>query len=387
MFATLIARRGEVRNLHRVSRVSPDGRRLGFTLVELLVVIAIIGILVALLLPAIQAAREAARRSQCSNNLKQLSLACLNYESSRRKLPPGAFLGEGSAWSAFILPYLEEGSVFDALTIGEDKNGNFQWGSAGGKEYSSVDELGEQFRNIRLVETVIQAFRCPSAALPEHQYDLSADGYLVMRRVPASYLGVASGLAQYQYPSYWLRIQKHPAAAPTWPGADGVLVGIHHTEDVSSGQIPLRKITDGTAKTLMIGEAVHDVETVDQFGHTAEDVRGGRVDHWYGGSDDIDTKIGNNSFSDPSEFLGSTAVGINLPKSGVENRQICAGREDSAACQALQLSFGSKHPGIVQAAYVDGHIESIQEDIDAQVWSDLGTRASQYYSTGGADRR
>src|SRR5882724_1366526 len=81
-----------------------------FTLVELLVVIAIIGILVALLLPAIQAAREAARRSQCQNNLKQIGLAITNYESATKTLPPGAFLGEGSAWSAFILPYLEEGN-------------------------------------------------------------------------------------------------------------------------------------------------------------------------------------------------------------------------------------------------------------------------------------
>ncbi len=104
----------------------------GFTLVELLVVIAIIGILVALLLPAVQAAREAARRSQCTNNLKQTGLAIMNYESTFGELPPGAFLGEGSSWSAFILPYLEEGNVFSNLTIGEDQNGNFQWGSPGG---------------------------------------------------------------------------------------------------------------------------------------------------------------------------------------------------------------------------------------------------------------
>ncbi len=387
MFFIPIIRQINLRYRRRVFPVADRRKCFGFTLVELLVVIAIIGILVALLLPAIQAAREAARRSQCSNNLKQISLACLNYESARGKLPTGAFLGEGSAWSAFILPYLEEGAVFDSLTIGEDENGNYQWGSPGGKEYGSVDELGDKYRNIRLAETVITAYRCPSAGLPEHQYDLSADGYLVMRRVPCSYMGVASGLAQFQYPSFWLRIQKSPSVAPLWPGADGVLVGIHHKEDVSSGQIPLRKITDGTAKTLMVGECIHDFETVEQLGHSSEDVRGGRVDHWYGGSDDIDTKIGSNSFSDISEFLGSTAVGINLPKSATENQQICLGKEDSPACQSLQLSFGSKHPGIVQMAYVDGHIESINEDIDAQIWSDLGTRASQYYSTGGAGRR
>ncbi len=361
-------------------------RPAAFTLVELLVVIAIIGILVALLLPAVQAAREAARRSQCSNNLKQIGLAAMNYESSRGKLPPGAYLGEGSSWSAFILPYLEEGASFDGLSIGEDDNGNFQWGSPGGAEYPSVASLGDQFRNVQLVETVFPVYRCPSMALPEHLYDLSADNYLVMRRVPASYLGIASGLAQNQFPSFWLRVKKHPSVQPLWEGADGVLVGIHHQEDTRAGQIALRKITDGTSKTGMIGEAVSDVETVSSLGRTPEDKRGNRKDHWHGGSDDIDTSIGSDSFSDMSEFLGSTGVGINLQGTSAENQQLCRS-PDAVACQALQLSLGSEHNGIVQVLYVDGHVESIEEDIDSLVWRDIGTRAGQSFSNGGADRR
>ncbi len=102
--------------------------RQGFTLVELLVVIAIIGILVGLLLPAVQAAREAARRTQCANNLKQIALAVLNYESSTKRLPALAHDGNGTAatgmgaaagrsysWVISVLPYIEQGPAYDAI--------------------------------------------------------------------------------------------------------------------------------------------------------------------------------------------------------------------------------------------------------------------------------
>ena len=96
-------------------------RSAAFTLVELLVVIAIIGILVALLLPAIQAAREAARRSQCINNLRQLSLGCLNHESSNKRLPAGFTTmappqsDVHHTWASYILPYLEEANLFGTV--------------------------------------------------------------------------------------------------------------------------------------------------------------------------------------------------------------------------------------------------------------------------------
>src|SRR5690349_2879783 len=93
------------------------GRGRGFTLVELLVVIAIIGMLVALLLPAVQAAREAGRRMQCSNNLKQVLLALHNYENLNKAFPPGGLVnkpdGFGHSWLVRILPMLEYGNIYN----------------------------------------------------------------------------------------------------------------------------------------------------------------------------------------------------------------------------------------------------------------------------------
>lgn len=98
------------------------GRHRGFTLVELLVVIAIIGILVALLLPAIQAAREAARRTQCVNNMKQIGIALHNYHDTYRILPYGSFNlrevwpSNGTNWRALILPFMEQSAIHSQLT-------------------------------------------------------------------------------------------------------------------------------------------------------------------------------------------------------------------------------------------------------------------------------
>jgi prepilin-type N-terminal cleavage/methylation domain-containing protein len=119
----------------------------GFTLVELLVVIAIIGILVALLLPAIQAAREAARRSQCSNNVKQLAVAMHNFHDSHKKFPRNYRQVGGNAWEAVganyhLLPFIEQAALFDE---GESRPTDWNW-----------------FRNT-LMNTPIQGFRCPSA--------------------------------------------------------------------------------------------------------------------------------------------------------------------------------------------------------------------------------
>jgi prepilin-type N-terminal cleavage/methylation domain-containing protein len=167
----------------------------GFTLVELLVVIGIIAILIALLLPAVNSAREAARRVQCSNNLKNIGLAVRNYETTFNQYPAGASAqfnstairrpsSAGLTWSAFILPYIEETATWDILRTDEAY-------------------IGIVWKPIIGSERVISSYRCPSAGLPEHMYDTSSGGGITQDgivsgiysdRVPGSYLACASGM-------------------------------------------------------------------------------------------------------------------------------------------------------------------------------------------------
>ncbi|MDZ4659425.1 MAG: DUF1559 domain-containing protein [Bythopirellula sp.] len=354
----------------------------GFTLVELLVVIAIIGVLVALLLPAIQAAREAARRSQCTNNMKQIGLGLQNYYSATGHFPPGALMFEGSAWSIYLLPYLEQGAAFAGLEIGETRAGNNQWASE--NEYTDATKLGPDYRNVQIIETVIDTYRCPSMGLPAHQLDRSSVGWWVMNRVPASYIGVATGLQRKQFPSYFLRGREAPPEAAFYQGADGVLYGIHKDEDSSDKGMKIQRIEDGTSNTVIVGETWHDIVTEEKFGPNGEPAAGNRKDHWWGGSDDIDTTLGNNDVRDLSEFLGSTAVAINYHRTPEENQKFCQSSTDSR-CQALQLAFGSEHPQSVNMSFCDGHVENVAEDVDEKVWSDYGTRASQTLTGGGGD--
>jgi prepilin-type N-terminal cleavage/methylation domain-containing protein len=126
-------------------------RRRGFTLVELLVVIAIIGVLVALLLPAVQAAREAARRMSCGNNLKQLALAVHNYHDTHNFFPPEMMTNPGWGWGAFILPYIEQANLYQQLNPGA---------------VTALPPAPTLFGGVPLLQRPVKTFRCPSDAGP-----------------------------------------------------------------------------------------------------------------------------------------------------------------------------------------------------------------------------
>lgn len=179
---------------HAVPATSRSPRRsLGFTLVELLVVIAIIGVLVALLLPAIQAARESARRSQCTNNMKQLALGAINFESAQKRLPPsGQCDSTGGASTTYmihsvatyILPYIEQQAIYDkfdtesnpqtAYSATVTASGALQTGTgclihpdAKGRNYDDPAHPAGQLA----AKTKVDTFICPTTPIPNDSRD------------------------------------------------------------------------------------------------------------------------------------------------------------------------------------------------------------------------
>ncbi|MHC2067673.1 DUF1559 domain-containing protein [Bremerella sp. T1] len=195
-------------------------RRHGFTLVELLVVIAIIGILIALLLPAVQSAREAARRMQCSNNLKQICLAFHNYADVHKGFPQARITGvyDGansvfSGWPTAILPYIEQGNLAELYN-------------------ENLPHFHED--NQDLVRTQVDLFVCPSTPNGDRQVQLST-GPTESTLIADRYGGPGD---------YYVRLQTW-----VWPGGDTLDVGLD-----SNAATPMAKFTDGLSNTVLLGE-------------------------------------------------------------------------------------------------------------------------------------
>jgi prepilin-type N-terminal cleavage/methylation domain-containing protein/prepilin-type processing-associated H-X9-DG protein len=335
----------------------------GFTLIELLVVIAIIGVLIAILLPAVQSAREAARRAQCVNNLKQQGIALHNWHDINKHFPVGSLLDEktgsnglGVTWSAFILPQLENQQLFDALSIYDDRH---QWAEPGsGRPSASVTSVDATDRNIAAEETVVQVFRCPSAAIPLHIFDVSTDFWAVQKRVPATYLGNCSGsiLADWGTTDLIQREMFKGKANVNGQTADGVFRTQYTTR--------FSDLTDGTSSTVMVGEALPD--PVASSPNVGEDPTNGRQasrgfpcnkDHWSIGGDDADFT------RDMSEFFGSTAIVINHPKVPTTN----------PTWPQYEMSYGSAHPGGANFLFSDGSVRFLKSAVALPVFRALGT--------------
>jgi prepilin-type N-terminal cleavage/methylation domain-containing protein/prepilin-type processing-associated H-X9-DG protein len=242
----------------RASSTSTARRaKLGFTLVELLVVIAIIGILIALLLPAVQAAREAARRSQCSNNMKQQGLGLHNYHDSYKTFPfswshdfpacPSPAGANAQVWGARILPYIEQNQLYERYHSTVPP-----FNEAPGFGYGAQETADNQ----AAIQTVIDTFICPSA--PEapgsriYNGDLSPTFPVTWRAAPSDYIassGVRGDFARLAYANF--------------PGGSGGQrhgpmreVGHDITGNCSydAPSSAISTVTDGTSQTIVVGE-------------------------------------------------------------------------------------------------------------------------------------
>jgi len=317
-------------NIASGRRGTNRSRKRGFTLVELLVVIAIIGILVALLLPAIQAAREAARRTQCNNNLKQIAVAVHNYSDIHKAIPPvsggiqtAAYVGcagwvvsNGFSWRALILPHIEQQTLYDRMDMTKNTLGCWPPGDNTG----AFPRLGEPLpvSNPQVGNTIIPTFMCPSD--PTRQ--VGTEG-------PTNYAGIWGDVAR--------------------PEADR---GIFSRLKVTMGHI-----TDGTANTAMVGEVF----------------RGKACDHVYNGVGTVNGQRCRRWVEETGYCGAATNVTPNWP----QNDLITWVDMHCGGCfQATdRRPISSLHPGGALCAYGDGAVNFIPDGVDRTVWAATGSRS------------
>jgi len=290
-------------------KIRPNRPSAGFTLVELLVVIAIIGILVALLLPAVQSAREAARRTQCTNNLKQIGLACLMHHDVKGFFPPGICVPNGTSsgnlypkscreledfdcpeqpiqgkwgsWLVWMMPYIELGTLYDQL----DLSGR-EYGYTGPPHYPGG--------------TYVPAFVCPSDYIDEPH-----------ARYNQYYFGINSYFAN--------------AGTKAWPVAKAKFDGvIFYNSKVSS-----QKVTDGLSKTLLVGERhSYDADYQQRYRAESNHLKNYRGWAW-------------TNYNSGQDHLGDTAYPINAGF-------YVTGDQD------LKNNFSSAHTGGSMFVFCDG---------------------------------
>ena len=335
-------------------RQSPTRRPRAFTLIELLVVIAIIGVLIALLLPAVQAAREAARRVQCTNNLKQIGVALHNYADAFAAFPPGYVSvvdksisdpcdedaedsrsidrGSGWAWGSMILPQMEQGNLFNSI--------NFSLSVA----YAA---------NHTCSTTQVAAYLCPSDNGPA-LVPVFADPPDPKR--PGTYGGlkIVDTVSRGNYVGMWgigeVCAGSSASNAPN-VGSIGTPAGMFFRNSA----VRFADVTDGTSGTIAVGERSHNLSYVTWTARS--------IDGWQGKTSGVEG--GTDKFNPSPEECWTQVLG----PAGLED-----GTRTINQAEAHVEDYWSRHPGGANFLFADGSVHFLKDGIDARSFRALATR-------------
>jgi prepilin-type N-terminal cleavage/methylation domain-containing protein len=346
--------RRDIMNDSRIRFGLPAAR--GFTLVELLVVTAIIGILVALLLPAVQAAREAARRMACQNNVKNIALACLNFETTHNELTPGSINAPGDqqsgiGWPVLILPYMEESTVSEDAIESFKRVGDAYAGDA------RMDELNS---------LLLPSYLCPSNAEMRTQREKWGNA----NRKPMSYVGVTG--------SYYARTGECPTKRTTGVycvSASMTDFGPNNFDGllIQDWTVKIKQASDGMSKTLLVGERWYQLRPwmLGAFWKpgpgrgAATKPDGPAAVCAFFGCKNLSDKYAINHDPLTACYVGHDNIGGDYPFVPATTPKVIPVND---------LPFGSHHPGGCNFAHGDSSIRFVNDDIDVDLLLALGSR-------------
>jgi prepilin-type N-terminal cleavage/methylation domain-containing protein len=360
--------------------------RRGFTLVELLVVIAIIGVLVALLLPAVQAAREAARRSDCGNKLRQLGIALHNFHDVNLSFPPGMVDDDTNTfgWGVAILPYIEQKPLYDKIdqvfqvstpivatnpkpimllkmTVGHPNLDSWAQNSGGSAQVNQPWRTDNPLQIPNTRGLFLPAFFCPSSALPRFDNNLYGTS-TYCGNAGNQMVGWSAAPPAPQVNELW-----SACARPQAINQNGYLMNSNANGTTTA--IDMAGVLDGTSNTFMVGE-------IGQSRNVAPNIiNNGNFPIWAGGNDGG----GCNGW-----WMGShlrLAGGFVQPNGTVTtNLEFFLNNSKGLLPAATgnphpsDLSFGSFHPGGAQFALGDASVRFIPQTINYAVYTYMGGR-------------